>query len=229
MIIRDGTTNDWGRLQSHLVNAYRRNSTLVSLLVELMIERHRDRGDLNLEAVRDFLDHRIPALALEDRTGELIWFLFLMIALGIKIDAKRFERLYSLEEPMCALLLSIAEERDLIAGAVDRSIWNRSLSGEGLRGPMWLYAYDGARRNVVGQAATAHIEEDPYFSILHARGVCFFSMEKGLASITGAIRARRRADNLHQAWVRRDFIDDFDVGDWEVGDVDAELDENWDY
>jgi hypothetical protein len=29
--------------------------------------------------VRDFLDQRIPALALVDRTGELIWLLFLMV------------------------------------------------------------------------------------------------------------------------------------------------------
>lgn len=219
-------TGDWGRLQSHLVNAYRRNSTLVSLLVELLIERHRDRGDLDLEGVRDFLDHRIPALALEDRTGELIWLLFLMIALEIKIDARRFERLYSLEEPMCALLLSAADARGLIAGAVDRSLWNQSLAGDGLRGPMWLYAYEGPRRDLVGHASTVHIEQDPYFSILHARSVDFLSVDAGISSITGEMRARRRADNLHRAWMRKEFADDFDVDDWEVGDEDEDIDYN---
>ena len=224
-------TSDWGRLQSHLVNAYRRNSTLVSLLVELLIGRHRDYGDVDVEGVRDFLDHRIPTLALEDRTGELIWLLFLMIALEIKIDARRFERLFSLEEPMCALLLSEAAARGLILGALDRSLWNQSLSGDGLRGPMWLYAYEGARRNLVGHSSTAHIEQDPYFSILHARCINFISVETGLDSITGAMRARRRADNLHRAWMRHEFIEDFDVNEWEVGEdhEDADFNENWDY
>lgn len=216
---------DWARLQSHLVNAYRRNSTLIALLVELLIERHPGCGDVDVEGVRDFLDHRIPALALEDRTGELIWLLFLMIALEIEIDARRFERLYSLEEPMCALLLSVADARGLIAGTVDRSLWNQSLTGDGLSGAMWLYAYEGPRNDLVGGASTAHIEHDPYFSILHARGVAFLSVEEGLTSITGAMRARRRADNLHQAWVRHEFTEDFDVEEWEVGDAD----EDWDY
>ncbi|MCT4334643.1 RNA-directed DNA polymerase [Paracoccus sp. YLB-12] len=222
-------TSDWSRIQSHLINAYRRNSTIVSLLVELLIERHRDQNDVDIEGVRDFLDHRIPTLALEDRTGELIWLLFLMIALEVRIDAQRFERLYSLEEPMCALLLSAADARGLIIGTIDRSLWNRSLTAEGLRGSMWLYAYEGPRHNIVGHGSTAHIEQDPYFSILHARGVDFLSVEAGLESITGAMRVRRRADNLHHARMRRDFIDDFDVEEWDIGDEDDEYDANWEY
>ncbi|WP_206631168.1 RNA-directed DNA polymerase [Mesorhizobium sp. M7A.F.Ca.MR.362.00.0.0] len=219
------STNDWGSLQSHLVNAYRRNSTLISLLVELLIERHRDRGDVIVESVRDFLDHRIPALALEDRTGELIWLLFLMIALEIKIDAQRFERVFSLEEPMCALLLSAADARGLIVGTVDRSLWNQSLTCDGLRGPMWLYAYELPRNGFIGNTSTTHIEQDPYFSILHARSVNFLSLEDGLTSITGAMRTRRRADNLHRAWLRDEFTEDFDVEEWEIGGDDEETDD----
>jgi hypothetical protein len=60
----DGET--WRRLQKHLVNAYRRNSTLVSLLVELLIARYHEQKDVDIEDVRDFLDHRIPTLALEE-------------------------------------------------------------------------------------------------------------------------------------------------------------------
>ena len=205
------------------MNAYRRNSTLIAFLVEILIERHRDSGDVDLEGLRDFLDHRIPALALEDRTGELIWLLFLMIALEIEVDTRRFEQLYAIEEPMCALLLTDADNRGLITGAVDRSLWNQALSGDGLRGRMWLYAYEAPRRHLVGNVSTAHIEQDPYFSILHARDIDFLSVEEGVSAITGAMRARRRADNLHSAAVRLAFSNDFDVNDWDVGDDDDEV------
>lgn len=224
-------TEDWINLQSHLVNAYRRNNTLVPLLVEILIERQRDCGDVDIEGVRDFLDHRIPALALEDRTGELIWLLFLMIALEVRIDANRFERLYSLEEPMCALLLSAASTRDLINGDIDRSLWDQSLNADGLRGKMWLYAYEGARLNLAGNPSTNHISSDNYFSLLFDRNISFFSIEEGLRSITGAMRTRRRIDNRHRARMREEFIDDFDIGDWSIGDDDENegFDENWDY
>ena len=228
----DADERNWGRLQSHLINAYRRNSTLVSFVVELLIERHRVRGDVDIESARDFLDHRIPALTLEDRTGELIWFLFLMIALGIEIDSSRFEKLFRLEEPMCALLLSSAKARGLISGEIDQSFWNQSLTAtDSLRGPMWLYAYEGPRRDIVGCASTNHIEQDPYFSILKNRNVNFFSIEAGLSLITGAMHTRRRADNLHRAWMRNEFAGDFKMAEWDVGREDeiVEPDGSWDY
>ena len=219
---------DWGSLQSHLVNAYRRNSTLVSLLVEILIERQLVRDDVNKERIREFLDHRIPALALEDRTGELIWLIFLMVALELKIDARRFERLYSLEEPMCAILLSLAATRGLLIGEIDQSFWNNSLTGDGLRGPMWLYSYEGPRLNLVENMSTDHISGDPYFSLLFTRRVGFLSIDAGLQSITASLHAQRRADNRHRAQMRDDFIDDFDFENWSIGE-DEDFDDSWEY
>ena len=155
-------------MQSYLVNAYRRNSTIVSLLVELLVARHVKYGDVDVKSVQDFLDHRIPTLALEDRTGELIWLLFLMIALGIEIDADRFQRVFSLAEPMCALLISLAKKRGLISGNIDISFWKQSLCEAGLDGPMWLYSYEGARSALVDGGSLEHIEKHPYFAILRA-------------------------------------------------------------
>lgn len=217
----------WRRLQSHLVNAYRRNSTLVSLLVELLIARHQNEHDVDVESVRDFLDHRIPALALEDRTGELIWLLFLMIVLEIEIDAGRFERLFSLEEPMCALLLSYANNRGLIKGEIDTSIWNKSLNADGLVGPMWLYAYEGVRQGIVPGASTDFIEQHPFFSILFAKKVGFLSMETGANAIAETLK-RRRADNAHLARLREDFGDDFSFEEEFEEEIDDDLDD-WDY
>ena len=45
------------------------------------------------------------------------------------------------------------------------------------------------------------------------------------------MRTRRRADNLHRAWMRHEFTEDFDVDEWEIGDDDEEagFDEDGDY
>lgn len=225
-------TDAWKHLQSNLINAYRRNSTLVSLLVELLIERHRDQADVDRGSIRDFLSHRIPALALEDRTGELIWLIFLMIALEIRIEADNFERLFGLEEPMCALLVCEAKSRGLIEGEIDRNLWNQSLSADGLRSHMWLYAYEGARRDIVGHTGTAHIEQEQFFSILDRRRISFLSVEAGLDTITGAMRARRRADNIHHARLRTELADNFNPEDWDFGDDEEDFDdeyEEWEY
>lgn len=225
---RNADGKDWGILQSHLVNAYRRNNTLVSLFVEVLIERHLTHGDINTKRIREFLDHRIPALALEDRTGELIWLIFLMVVLELKIDAHRFERLYSLEEPMCAILLSLAATRDLLIGEIDQRYWNNSLTGNGLRGPMWLYSYEGPRLNLVENPSTDHISGDPYFLPLLKKKVGFLSIDADLRSITNSMHARRKADNIHRAKIRKKYIDDYDFKDWSIGE-DEDFDDGWEY
>lgn len=220
-IAADGAT--WRYLQSHLINAYRRNSTLISLLVELIILRHRRHGDVDVESVRDFIEHRVPTLAMEDRSGELIWLLFLMLALDIGISASRLNPLFRVEDPMCALLISLADNRGLVRGAIDQSTWNQSLNAAGLESSMWLYAYQGPRLGIVPGGTLDHIENHPYFSILHQRDIGFFSIDGGIDAIDSGM-ARRRVDNLHAMRLRAAFAhigDPIDDDDWDLG-VDEE-------
>jgi len=210
-------SNSWRRLQKHLINAYRRNSTLISLLVELLIVRQHDKNDVDIQDVRDFVDHRIPTLVLEDRTGELVWILFMAIVLNIYINAERLEAIFKIEEPMCALLIMLANKRGLIIGNIDATLWNKSLNVPGLDKPMWLYSYEGPRAGIVDGVSSAHIEAHTYFSILRARNVSFLSVEEEVQEILTGM-ARRRTDNIHQAWMRQHFEDDMDFDGWDIGD-----------
>jgi|GEM_PF-695384 len=208
--------NTWKVLTRHLINAYRRNSTLVSLFVELLVARYKSNpNDVDCGAIADFLCHRIPVLALEDRTGELIWLLFLMIVLRIKLDAQYFDRLVSLEEPMCALLIRQAYREGLILGKLDTSTWDARVNTIGLDSPMWLYAYEAARLGFTS-GKNKHIEDHPFFSIFLKHNVSFLSIEGGVAAILGGA-AGRRIDNLHQAQLRRAFknltFDDLELED----------------
>ena len=217
----------WRYLQSHLINSYRRNSTLISLLVELIILRQRRHGDVDLESVRDFIDHRVPPLAMEDRSGELIWLLFLMLALDVRISAGRLTPLFHVEDPMCALLISLAADQGLIRGAIDRSTWNQSLDAAGLEGPMWPYAYEGPRLGIVNGATLTHIENHPYFSVLHQRNIKFLSIDAGTEAIDSGM-TRRRIDNIHAMRLRAafaNFDEQLDIDAWDVGTDDEPFEE----
>lgn len=220
------SVNTWKNLVRHLINAYRRNSTIVSLFVELIVARHQAApGDVDREVLRDFLAHRIPVLALEDRTGELIWLLFLMIALRVTLSAKTFERLAKLEEPMCALLVRKAHHEGLVTGKLDTKTWDAHLTTEGLNGPMWLYAYEAPRQGLVS-SGTAHIAAHQFFSVLLQQDVDFLSIERGASKIADA-DSGRRIDNSHQEKLRKAF-QDFELDDEDLyGDLDEEDDLDW--
>lgn len=124
-------SSGWRTIQSLLINAYRRNSTLVSLVVEIFILRQIDHGDLDLNNLKDFLDHRLPALARANRTGEIIWLLFLAIRLGVVVGAYAADSLLPVDNAMVGLLAALAKSRNLIQGQLDLALWNASHTPDG--------------------------------------------------------------------------------------------------
>lgn len=214
----------WKRIQSNLISSYRRNSSLISFLVEILILRQVERGDVDLGNAKDFVEHRIPVLAQANRTGEIIWLLLLAIRLNIELPAARLAPLFEIENSMIALLVAYADSQRLIRGAIDRQIWDRSLKSDGLKGPMWLYAYESVATAIRPRANAAFIERDPVFSLLYAKKVRFLAIDNGFASMATTLRSLR-GDNDRIRRLRDDFIDDFEVSVDEFDDTEGEFEE----
>lgn len=68
-------------------------------------------------------------------------------------------------------------------GPADFSAWNTSHDTQGLKGPMWLYAYETARTGIVAGTNAAFLQQDPYFSLLLSKNVRFFDIEAGFDNI----------------------------------------------
>ena len=201
--------DEWSALQSHLINAYRRNSTLVSFFVEVLILREIEHEDVDKAKLAGFLERRLPELAQENRTGEIVWLLLLVVRLEVELPSNRLSPLFQLENSMVALLLTYASNQGKLLGEVDHEVWQQHLTGEGLRGPMWLYAYESIRNGTNPSSDRTFIEQDPFFSALLARNIKFFDPERGFDSVGAALRLRR-AENIRTRALREDFLEDFD-------------------
>lgn len=197
---------DWVKLQNHLISAYRRNSSLATFLVEIAILRHAERGDVQVPTLEEFLEHRLPVLATENRTGEIIWLLFLALRVEIPLSASSIASLTGLQDPMIALLVAVCVDRDLVDGAVDTTLWDQSLNSDGLRSGMWLYAYESVALGINTSQTSDFIAQDPYFGLLLAKKVRFLSVEAGFTSIDSTLRSLR-GDNVRAQRVRKDFED----------------------
>ncbi len=214
---------DWGPIQAHLISAYRRNPSLISLLVEICLLRQVARADLALGTLQEFIEHRIPVLARANRLGETTWLLFLAIRLDITLSARALTPLFEKENALVATLVVCLESRGRVQGSVDRSVWDRALTTAGLRGPMWLYAYEAVTRGFLPGVTDAFILQDPYFALLRRRSVQFLEIDRGYASITAILRSLRTAnERMHRL---RDAI--LERGEEEYDDVyDEELEDD---
>lgn len=219
---------NWSEIQPNLISAYRRNPSLAPLLVEACLLRKVGANDVNLVDLREFLENRIPVLASTNRTGELIWLLFLAIRLNILISQQSLTPLFQMENAFVALLICYMDDNYLVDGVVDRSIWNRSLNTDGLRSPMWLYSYEATVQGLIPGVNDDFITQDPYFSLLKAKQVRFLDIDRGYSSMIATLRARRDANErfrrLREA-IRgsaENDIDDFDDDfDYEVAETEG--------
>lgn len=203
-------STDWSSVQSLLINAYRRNSTLVSLLVEVCILRQLQHGDVNTAILKDFLDHRIPALARANRTGEIVWLLFLAIRLRIRLSRTVTTPLWKLENALVGILVAAAASMQLVEGNADFTLWDASQNSAGLKGSMWLYVYETSLNGLTPSANATLLQQDPYFGPLLEKRVRFLDVDAGFTSLGTTLRNLRQS-NLRIQRIRDDFSDDFQV------------------
>jgi hypothetical protein len=216
----------WKPVQSNLISAYRRNPSLVSFLVEVCLLRQVAQADVLLDDLTEFIENRMVVLARENRTGEAVWLLFLALRLGLQLSAKRLAPFFIIDNALVALLIVCLDHRGQIEGKIDRSGWDKSLTADGLRGPMWLYAYEAVAQGFVPGASDAFITMDDYFSALHAKKVRFLEVERGFTSIAATMKtlrsANERLERLRAAISNddQDDLDEFEEYDEEDGDDD---------
>jgi len=222
-------TDAWKDVQSHLINAYRLNPSLVGFLVEVILLREVEYGDVDANTVKVFVERRIKTLTDENRTGEIIWLLFLSIRLQLNLSAIKLKPLFEIENSFIALLVTYASKHDLVAGEVDYSLWTTHINEAGLYGPMWLYVYESTRQRICPIDEIEFMTQDKYFAPLLEKNVSFFSILEGFSSMASVNRSRR-GENRRMEQVRNDFLDDLDIDIEEFDDMeDDDFEEGDDY
>ncbi|MEF3135647.1 RNA-directed DNA polymerase [Rhizobium sp. 268] len=213
---------DWSFLQEHLVSSYRKNSTLIDTLVEALLLRQAARNDLDMSALSDFIAARLPVLGANQRTGEIIWLLYLACALDIKIDGEALSMCVRIPNPMIAMLATFAEAQGLINGAIDTSYWQSYANSEGLRSNMFLFAYEAARNE--WQNDVSYCESDPFYGLFLHEKMSFFNMTSAKRDLSQVLKERQRENRVSKLIAAQDDFTpgpDNDFDDIDFGDLDA--------
>jgi hypothetical protein len=215
-------SEEWSFLQEHIISSYRKNSTLIENLVEIVLLRHRAHNDVDMAALSDFIAARLPMLGASQRTGEIIWLLYLACSLRISIKAESLSMCLRMPNAMVAILVTHAEVSGLIEGAIDRSFWRSYATKNGLRSAMFLFAYESALKG--WETESAYCEDDEYYGLLYREKMSFFDVEHTFKDLSQVLKERRRANRLSRlraSWDEftpdpDDEFDDFDVDDFEM-------------
>lgn len=220
-------TDDWEAVQDYLLSSYRKSATVLPQVVEVIILRQLSRNDVPTTVLTDFVNSRLPVLVDLQKSGEIIWLLFLALALRLRLRPRAVEALLTVEDGAVALLAADARTQDVIPLATSFDLWNQSLTEDGLNGPMWLYAYESTIKDLNGIFDDRHLTDHPYFRYLAQRRVPFY--RQGLDHLsTDAVLRAQRIENIRRRFqtqrLESDLGEEVDDFEPELGDEDEEED-----
>lgn len=221
-------SDDWSFLQEHMVSSYRQNSTLVENLVETVITRQKARNDVDIPALSDFIAARLPVLGAGQRTGEILWLLYLACVLRIKISAGALRMCLRMPNALIAVLVTHAESEGLIEGAIDTSYWRSYANKEGLRSSMFLYAYEAAVKG--WEKDHRYCETDEYYGLFFKEKLSFFEITRTAKNLSQVLSERKKENQfsrIHAAWDEftpdpEDDFEEVDLSDFEMPAVNPE-------
>ena len=220
----------WKTIEEFLLIIYRSYPVTLAVIVEILANKNDGRHGIDVARVQTFIRSNLKALVENDRLGEISWMLFLAKALRIVIRAADVEPLTKINSSVCALLLCDLEAKGLISGTLNKAIWNKSLTHNGLTSEMWLYAYEASMKGWTGQP-DAFISTSPHFRELRTLQISFYNENKNFLRVGAMVIQERRdratanlankeeqlgdnADDLMRQKIESG--DDFLVGDWDV-------------
>jgi hypothetical protein len=209
-------TNMWPTVQDYLISAYRGSGTVLQTVVETIILRQMARKDIDTLTIGEFINARIRTLADLQKNGEIVWLLFLLVCVGIRLTRAAGRRVVEIEDGAIAILVADANARGLTEDPVKLSFWNKSLTQDGLRSSMWLYAYESTLKKLNGTSGDLHVTGDKYFNELYRRKVEFYrsgNFHMNANDILGKVRL----DNLRRQIFKNNLLVNLaeDVEDFE--------------
>lgn len=180
---------NWFLFENYLFRSGRQNHTCIPAIVEILVDRNYEVGDVNKNRVVRFIEDTISKCVSIKAAWELSWLLFLAKALRIRLEAKVIERICSVESSVCALLLLDLKRLNL-ADSLNAAVWDEALRASGPYGPMWLLLYEGSRRNWISSQFRVDVEKDEFLRNLIQKNMQFYSTERNLKNFKARKRLR---------------------------------------
>jgi Reverse transcriptase (RNA-dependent DNA polymerase) len=217
--------DEWTPVQRYLISAYKQNSTLISIVAEILIQRHKLKNDIEKSELTTFLKSRLPVLGEQLRNGEATWLLYLARVLSIPLPAKIFESYFIEKDCLTSLQICDADRAGLIKGEVDYAHWNSCLTADDLNDEMWLYAYETTLKKINKSTKGSNfVKKHDFFGPFYEAGVSFYRPDENQPEFAKNMRSLKHENSWNKKIVQK-FVHKFPWNNDELTDNREEFDD----
>ena len=116
----------------------------------------------------------------------------------------------TVQSSVCALVALDLARAGLLRGSMDTGMWSASLTPAGLRGPLWLLAYEAARKNWLISPQPGFLANDDFFGPMLASNIVFYDETKHVTPLIRKItRPSPWADEEESDFEFDDVMDEY--------------------
>lgn len=165
---------NWQIFEAYLLHCGFAYPNALQTIASLLATYARYGYPLDKPAIQRFCNATVSTHAPSDHHSEVAWALWIMVELGLALDAKSVEALELISSSACVLLaLSLLQSAGTTTSTFAAKLAVHS-TGDALYDAGWLLAYEGGKRLWLTATTDAHIRSDPFFGELLRQKVSFF-------------------------------------------------------
>lgn len=210
---------NWRIFESYLLHCGFAYPNALQTIASLLATYGRYQYPLDRQAIQRFCNATVSNHAASDHHSEVAWALWIMIELGLALDASALDALQQVSSSACLLLASSLARRFPGTGTIDMTKLAAYSTHDALFEEGWLLAYEGGRRLWLNATSDAHIRSDAFFGELLKRQISFFDETARLAPIFTPKDPGRFSPGVFESDDPLDDLFEFEEGDEEYFDA----------
>lgn len=176
----------WNAFQNLVWSAVSSEPTTMAVALDvLMAKMHSGNLRVNKLAATEAIEAVLLTHAPVRNASEVVWALWAAVTLDVKLSKQVASAVCAVDDDFVAILALDADERGLFSSPLDLTNWEGLIDYDNvLSGPHWLLAYEGSVRKWL-ESASPKIGKDPFFKVLRARRVRFYTPDRKRTPFTG--------------------------------------------
>ena len=165
--------DSWKYYQYWIIRLARKNADCMPLLAQILIEKRFEGYIIDENIISKFINENIHSNAELYHTFEVSWLLFMSKGLSINIESDIEDKIISMNNSICALLLFDLNSRGLLKKAISPAKWASAYDPTGLKDERWLFVYEATIKGWMSHTP-CFIAADPFFGPMKAKKISFY-------------------------------------------------------
>jgi hypothetical protein len=195
---------NWPIYEAYIVKVARAYPNTMQTVAHILSTYRQLGYKIDTKRVSAFCYNTIRENAPIANHSEVLWALWILKEFGIPLKNEIAKTVVSIDSAVCALVFLDLMSEGRVEGPIDLDHWRLSVNSDGLRGGMWLLAYEAAVKGWIPGVSTVFLANDAYFGPLEKLKVSFYFPKRELKPLI----KRKPLGGKSSGWMNFEFTDE---------------------